>query len=86
MTPSRCNTGRAGVNAALSTRPASTTPGIQARLRALENYAPLRDEIGSFWLDPEHRRASSWSDHRDINEVMLATSLAPDGFLVLLPW
>ena len=61
--------------------PASTTPGIQARLRALENYAPLRDEIGSFWLDPEHRRASSWSDHRDINEVMLATSLAPDGFL-----
>jgi hypothetical protein len=62
-------------------RPVATTPGIQARLRALEDYASLRDEIESFWLDPEHRRASSWSDHRDINEVMLATSLAPDGFL-----
>jgi hypothetical protein len=23
--------------------------------------------------------------HQDINEVMLATTLAPDGFLVLLP-
>jgi hypothetical protein len=24
-----------------------------------------------------------WSEHRDINEVMLATSLVPEGFLVL---
>jgi hypothetical protein len=23
----------------------------------------------------------SWSEHRDINEVMLATSLIPDGIL-----
>ena len=62
-------------------QPASTTSGIHARLRGLDDYAPLRDEIESFWLDPEHRRANSWTEHRDINEVMLATSLAPGGFL-----
>jgi hypothetical protein len=70
-----------GHASASTPRPVATTTGIHARLRALEDYASLRDEIESFWLDPEHRRASSWSDHRDINEVMLATSLAPDGFL-----
>ena len=31
--------------------------------------------------EPEHRRSSSWTGHRDINEVMLATSLAPHGYL-----
>ena len=55
---------------------------VRARLQALTQYAPIRDEIESFWRDPEHRRASTWSEHHDINEVMLATSLAPDGFLI----
>ena len=27
----------------------------------------------------------TWSEHRDINEVMLATRLAPAGYLVLAP-
>jgi hypothetical protein len=56
---------------------------VKARLQALMQYAPLRNEIESFWLDPAHRNASTWTEHRDINEVMLATSLAPEGFLVL---
>lgn len=64
---------------------ASATSGVKARLQALRQYAPLRENIVSFWRDPEHQRASTWSEHRDINEVMLATSLAPDGFLVLPP-
>ena len=55
----------------------------RARLDALDRYRPLADEIRSFWLDPAHRRASSWTEHRNINDVMLATSLAPAGFLVL---
>lgn len=46
--------------------------------------APIRDDIESFWRDPEHRQARIWSEHRDINEVMLATGLVPEGFLVLL--
>jgi hypothetical protein len=57
---------------------------VRARLRALMQYAPLGEQIESFWRDPEHRRGTAWSEHRDINAVMLATSLAPEGFLVLL--
>jgi hypothetical protein len=49
----------------------------------LRSYVPLGEAIESFWLDPEHRRTPTWSEHRDINEVMLATRLAPLGYLVL---
>jgi hypothetical protein len=59
--------------------------GIRARADALARYAPLRLAIESFWLDTEHRRKTTWMDHRDINDVMLATCLVPEGFLLLLP-
>jgi hypothetical protein len=59
------------------------TTGTQ--LQALMQYLPLRDEIETFWRNPEQQQAAGWTEHQDINEVMLATSLAPDGFLVLLP-
>jgi hypothetical protein len=32
-------------------------------------------------LAPAHRETSLWAEHRDINDVMLATSLMPEGFL-----
>ncbi|MFP3949053.1 MAG: hypothetical protein ACLFWG_10015, partial [Longimicrobiales bacterium] len=51
--------------------------------RPMERYLPLRDEIHRFWLDPHHRRAETWTGHRDISRVMLATSLAPGGYLDL---
>ncbi|HUL13739.1 MAG TPA: hypothetical protein VLU73_16435, partial [Methylococcaceae bacterium] len=57
--------------------------GIRARLKALMQYTNTGEAIESFWRAPEHRRARTWSEHLDINEVMLATSLAPEGFLVL---
>jgi hypothetical protein len=60
---------------------ASVNPELGARLQALSEYVSLRDEIESFWRDPEHRGTAAWFEHRDINEVMLATSLAPQGFL-----
>jgi hypothetical protein len=40
-------------------------------------------QIREYWLDPAHRNSHTWDEHRDINEVMLTTSLAPDGFLEL---
>ena len=46
-------------------------------------YQPLAKQISSFWSDPAHRVSSTWMDHRDINSVMLATSLAPEGYLQL---
>jgi hypothetical protein len=46
-------------------------------------YKELIRIIEDFWLEPANREADSWTDHGDINMVMLATSLAPDGFLTL---
>ncbi|MEA2079994.1 MAG: hypothetical protein U9P00_09095, partial [Pseudomonadota bacterium] len=63
----------------------STSAPLRVQLEAIMQYAPMRDEIESFWRNAAHRDSGTWSEHRDINEVMLATSLAPDGFLVLLP-
>jgi hypothetical protein len=64
---------------------AVTGPRVRAQLEALVEYLPLRDEIEATWREPEQQRTATWTEHRDINEVMLATSLAPDGYLVLLP-
>jgi hypothetical protein len=52
--------------------------GLQAakKMRLIEEHWPLIDEINSFWL-----KHSNWTEHVEINRVMLATSLAPDGFL-----
>ncbi len=55
----------------------------RARLEALKDLLPLGTEIESFWRNPDHQLAETWIEHRDINEVMLATSLVPDGLLVL---
>ena len=49
----------------------------------LRRHLPLGAQIEAFWRDPVHRREATWSEHRDINEVMLATSLLPEGCLVL---
>jgi len=65
--------------------PTSMSPAIQARLEGLERHLPLAEHIESFWLDPANRQGDSWSEHRDINDVMLATSLVPDGFLDIAP-
>jgi hypothetical protein len=46
-------------------------------------FAALRPAIEAFWRDPGHRQGRLWREHADINDVMLATSLSPDGFLVL---
>jgi hypothetical protein len=56
---------------------------VQERIKELTPYVTLGSEITSFWLDPEHRDTRTWLEHRDINDVMLATSLVPAGFLVI---
>ena len=60
------------------------TAESRSLLASLLEQAWIGEVIESFWLDPNHRHASTWSEHLDINEVMLATSLVPEGFLVLL--
>lgn len=58
---------------------------VRSLLDALQPYAALGPALVAFWLDAEHRRARTWLEHLDINEVMLASGLAPDGVLMLRP-
>ncbi|HEY6033507.1 MAG TPA: hypothetical protein VIV58_04585 [Kofleriaceae bacterium] len=46
-------------------------------------FAHLREAITRFWLDDAHRSSRTYRGHEDISDVMLATCLAPDGYLVL---
>ena len=48
---------------------------VAVELEALRHHVALGSAIVAFWLDPEHRQNRTWVEHRDINEVMLATSL-----------
>ena len=60
---------------------AASRPSTVALLAELEAAVPLAEAIESFWLDPAQQQSATWSEHRDINEVMLATTLVPEGFL-----
>ena len=53
------------------------------RIKALGRFVPLAERMEKFWIDGANQRAASWRQHRDINMVMLATRLAPDGYLSL---
>ena len=53
---------------------------LKRLLGRLRKYEDLSEIIESFWLEPAHRSVT-WSDHREINMVMLATSLSPAGYL-----
>lgn len=44
-------------------------------------YESLAARIENWWSAPEHRAAQTWIEHADINNVMLATTLEPDGYL-----
>jgi hypothetical protein len=54
---------------------------LLSRAEQLMQYLPLRERIETYWLDPSNRQGDEWMAHRDINMVMLATSLAPEGYL-----
>ena len=56
---------------------------IYSQIKHLRRFVRLGEAIEKFWLDPQNRMAKSWTEHQDINSVMLATSLAPDGYLKL---
>ena len=52
-------------------------------MEGLIRYIPLAEEIETFWLHRTNRQSRTWKEHREINMVMLATSLAPEGYLTL---
>ncbi|MCX8175658.1 MAG: hypothetical protein N3E48_00290, partial [Candidatus Bathyarchaeota archaeon] len=53
----------------------------QLLVNEMFQYVFLADKIEDFWL--KNRESKSWSRHVDINMVMLATSIVPDGYLKL---
>jgi hypothetical protein len=57
--------------------------GAIPRFPLLRKFSGLREVIESFWLRAENRRSTTWLGHAEINDVMLATELVPDGFLAL---
>lgn len=57
--------------------------GLIVQLADFSPYLPLKKQIEQFWLIPETRSSATWKEHVDINSVMLATSLSPDGYLLL---
>jgi len=56
---------------------------LRTRIEPLCPFGSFREQIESFWLDRRNRAVRSWTDYREINMVMLATSLAPDGYFTL---
>ncbi len=56
---------------------------VRSTFEAILKHRPIAEAIRGFWSDPSHRENPTWTDHEDINAVMLATSLAPEGYLGL---
>lgn len=54
---------------------------VSQLMKLLSPYISMADRIIDFWLKPENRRVKTWRDHQDINEVMLATSIIPHGYI-----
>ena len=56
---------------------------LERLFASLAPYMPFGKMIETFWLEGTNQKSDAWKEHREINMVMLATSLAPDGFLTL---
>jgi len=59
----------------------SSRETLLSRIADLWKHLTLAGEIEQFWLTPLHQESKTWTDHLDINSVMLATSLGPEGYL-----
>jgi hypothetical protein len=64
-----------------STRTTCTGSRSRTRRHAGQRRVEGGRPDSGFWLTPGNRETPQWAAHRDINDVMLATSLVPDGYL-----
>ena len=53
------------------------------QLREISSHLPLQENIENFWQTAANQKSKTWTKHIDINNVMLATSLGPNGYLLL---
>ena len=56
---------------------------VDSRITLFDRYLNLAQQLERFWLEQRNRNSRSWKGHEDINNVMLATSLAPYSYLKL---
>jgi len=63
--------------------PFAMAPAVRLGLERLVQHVGVAETIEACWREPRHRTAENWRAHEDINDVMLATSLAPSGYLPL---
>ncbi|MFW6303566.1 MAG: hypothetical protein ACOC2L_03000, partial [Candidatus Sumerlaeota bacterium] len=56
---------------------------LMDRLEKYTEYIPSGENIRDFWLKDANRQFPGWTEHRDINAVMLATTILPGGVLFL---
>lgn len=54
---------------------------LTPRIEALTPHLAMVRKIERFWRAERDKGTEHWKEHRDINMVMLATSLAPEEFL-----
>lgn len=59
-------------------------PELFTVIEDILSHRALAEQIESFWSEPTHRQNRTWTELCDINNVMLATSLAPDGYFGFL--
>jgi hypothetical protein len=71
------------INKCLKKEPEIFNDGSKKIIEQIDNYSGVAGIIEGFWMDTENQDTNNWKDHLDINTVMLATSLAPEGFLII---
>jgi hypothetical protein len=54
---------------------------VKEIIESIKIYLPLGEAIEQFWMQSQNWQLGSWVEHREINMVMLATSLAPNEFI-----
>jgi hypothetical protein len=59
------------------------TGSLQHKAEAILAYVPLKEAIIQFSMSDKNRESPTWTGHKEISMVMLATGIAPDGFLTL---
>jgi hypothetical protein len=59
-----------------------TSVELRQTIDLLLEHMPVRYQIIKTWLSPAQHH-ESWRAHQDINEVMLATALIPETFLLV---
>jgi hypothetical protein len=49
-------------------------------LQEIRHHKALCSRIEDFLFSPENQGDASWTEHQEIDTVILTTSLAPDGY------